>query len=218
LLETAEARMRDDGATRAVGVAHEASGRAFALANGYDVGREHRFAEVSLSALPHPPPVPEGVELRPLSAVDPYAIWRLQETVAPDDPSGLSISQPYETWHAEDWAFPDHAPEFGMAALVDGEPVAFTHVFADRERGAIWSAMTGVRPSHRGRGLARLVKAHSLHVARAAGMTRASTANDAANGPMLAVNTWLGYHAAAQSWSVRRQMAVEPSATLADPR
>ena len=77
--------------------------------------------------------------------------------------------------------FPDHAADLGAAALIAEEPVAFTQVIADRERGAIWSAMTGVAPAHRGRGLARLVKAHSLLAARSAGMIHAYTANDTAN-------------------------------------
>ncbi len=206
LLRIAEARVLEDGATMAHSVAHEAGGQGFAVAAAYEVGREHRFAEVDLGVVPEPPDAPAGVVLRSLSEVDPHAIWVLQETVAPDDPSGLSISQPFDTWYAEDWAFPDHASDLGVAAVVDGEPVAFTHVFADRDRGVIWSAMTGVLPSHRGRGLARLVKAHSLVAARSAGMYRAATANDAANAPMVAVNTWLGYRAAAQAWAVQRQI------------
>ena len=206
LLSRAEQQVHADGGTRVRAVADGVGGQSFAVRRGYDVGREHRFSEADVRAVPEPPTVPDGIELRPLAAVDPRAVWTLHEQVGPDDPSGLSISQPYETWYAEDWAFPDHAADLGVAGLVDDELVAFTHVFADRERGAIWSAMTGVAPAHRGRGLARLVKAHSLRTAGSAGMTHAYTANDNANAPMLAVNTWLGYRPAARAWSVQRQI------------
>ena len=53
--------------------------------------------------------------------------------------------------------------------------------------------MTGTARAHRGRGLAKLAKTDSLHRARAAGHTDAVTGNDAGNGPMLAINKWLGY-------------------------
>jgi len=202
LLRVAEAKVRADGGSRVNAVADGAAGRDFATTAGYEVGREHRFSFVDLAATPEPPEPPAGIELRTLAATDPRAIWALHELVAPDDPSGLSVSQPYEIWYAEDWAFPDHAADLGVAALEGGRPIAFTHVFADRDRGAIWSAMTGVHPRHRGRGLARLVKAHALRTAREAAITRGYTATDAANAPMLAVNAWLGYHPAAHAWSV----------------
>ena len=222
LLRVAEETVLADGGTRINAVADGPPGRDFAIANGYAVGREHRFSGADLAEAPEPPPVPLGVELRPLAAVDPRAIWLLQERVSPDDPSGLAISQPYETWYEEDWAFPDHAADLGVAALEGGEPTAFTHVFADRERGAIWSAMTGVLPAHRGRGLAHLVKAYALRAARDAGMTRAYTANDSANAPMLAVNDKLGYRPSGQAWTVHRTIdrAIDAprSATLSPPR
>ena len=49
------------------------------------------------------------------------------------------------------------------------------------------------RREFRGRGLARLLKSHSLHRAAEAGVTLAITDNDETNAPMLAVNTALGY-------------------------
>lgn len=49
--------------------------------------------------------------------------------------------------------------------------------------------MTGTARTHRGRGLAKLVKNASLHRARATGYTEAYTGN----APMLAINKWFGY-------------------------
>jgi len=53
--------------------------------------------------------------------------------------------------------------------------------------------MTGTIPAHRGRGLAKLVKSVALRRAAQAGVSGAFTSNDDENGPMLAVNNWLGY-------------------------
>lgn len=206
LLAAAEARIRADGGAHAQSVADSDAGRSFAEANGYRVGREHRFSSASLDGLPDLPSVPDDVVLRSLDAVDPRAIWRLHQLVSPDDPSGMSITLPYDLWRTENWASPDHSPTLGFAALVDDKPVAFTQVVADHVRGALWSAMTGVHPEQRGRGLARLVKSASLHAARARGFTDASTANDAANDAMLVVNTWLGYRPASAAWSVSRDL------------
>lgn len=203
LVASAETQVLADGGTAVIAVAHGTTGRDFAIARGYEVGREQRFSQADVVGAPAPPAAPAGIELRPLEAVDPRCIWALHERVGPDDPSGMSVSPPYDIWYEEQWAFPEHAADLGVAALDGDELVAFTNVFADRERGAIWSGMTGVVPDHRGQGLARLVKAHALRAAREAGMTTAFTANDAANAPMLAVNTWLDYRPCGQAWSVR---------------
>ena len=54
--------------------------------------------------------------------------------------------------------------------------------------------MTATRPAYRGRGLARWVKQRMLNAVAAAGVTSATTANDATNAPMIAVNDALGLH------------------------
>ena len=64
--------------------------------------------------------------------------------------------------------------------------------------------MTGCLPHRRGEGLATLAKVHALHALAAAGVTTCCTGNDAANGPMLAVNERLGYRPSAAVWSARR--------------
>ena len=60
--------------------------------------------------------------------------------------------------------------------------------------------MTGTRRAFRGQGLARLAKTASLRRARDAGCTEAFTGNDAANAPMLALNTAFGYRPFAAEW------------------
>ncbi|MBM0224834.1 hypothetical protein [Micromonospora sp. ATA51] len=65
-------------------------------------------------------------------------------------------------------------------------------------RDRYWSGMTGTRRAFRSRGLAKLAKNDSLHLARAAGYTAAFTGNDTENAPLLAINTWFGYRPTAR--------------------
>ena len=83
-------------------------------------------------------------------------------------------------------------PELTSVAVADGRPAAFSVAHTD-DGGSYGTVMTGTARAHRGRGLAKLVKNHSLHRARAAGYTEAYTGNDAGNEPMLAINRWFGY-------------------------
>ena len=78
-------------------------------------------------------------------------------------------------------------------AYVDGRLAALTMLRVDRPSGRAQNNLTATRREYRGRGLARLLKSHSLHRAAEAGATRAITDNDETNAPMLAVNTALGY-------------------------
>jgi GNAT superfamily N-acetyltransferase len=80
-----------------------------------------------------------------------------------------------------------------LVAYVDGELAGLTMLRVDRPSGRAHNNITGVRRAHRGRGLARLLKSHSLHRAAGLGVAVAATENDETNAPMLAVNTGLGY-------------------------
>ena len=98
----------------------------------------------------------------------------------------------YEDWLNTTWRRPSFDRALTSVVVVDGAVAAFSAAITDGlTRYA--SGMTGTRRAFRGRGLAKLAKSDSLHRARAAGYRDAYTANDAENGPMLAVNTWFGY-------------------------
>jgi GNAT superfamily N-acetyltransferase len=90
-------------------------------------------------------------------------------------------------------------------AEVDGTLASFSLVKRDGDR--MWSDMTATLPTHRGRGLARLVKLAALHRAAADGVAMAYTSNDAANAPMLAVNRRLGYRTTSSQWSCLRDLS-----------
>ena len=78
-------------------------------------------------------------------------------------------------------------------ALVDGQLAGLTMIRIDRPSGRAQNNLCGVRRPYRGRGLALLLKSHSLRRAAELGATIALTDNDETNAPMLAVNKRLGY-------------------------
>lgn len=187
------------------------SARDFAVRRGFAIGRELSHSRAVLSSVPQALPVPSRLRLVTFEELEPRAVFEAYGAVTGDDPSGLSGVAAYDEWLALDWQHPDHALDLSIA-LLDGSAVAsFVSTTADRDRGVVWSNLTGTRPSYRGRGLAKVVKSVALNRCRDAGFTEASTGNDALNHPMLAVNAWLGYHRAGTQW-----MAEKPLPSSAD--
>ena len=80
-----------------------------------------------------------------------------------------------------------------VVALVDGALASMTMIRVDRPSGRAQNNLAGTRRPYRKRGLATLVKSHSLVRSAALGATIAVTSNEERNAPMLAVNTRLGY-------------------------
>ncbi|MER5933189.1 GNAT family N-acetyltransferase [Streptomyces sp. NPDC002054] len=200
LLRAAEAYLAAEGAAELfVWVLDEPANRAFAERHGYRAGRSAHFLRLDLAngTLPPVPELPAGVELRPASAfaADPRPVFTVDAETVADEPSDVGTELDfgdYQHWLRYTWNHPALDKELTMVALVDGEVAAFTAAHTDGA-GRYGTAMTGTRRAHRGRGLAKLAKAASLHRARAAGYTEAFTGNDSGNGPMLAINRWFGY-------------------------
>ncbi|MBL1107699.1 GNAT family N-acetyltransferase [Streptomyces sp. 5-8] len=175
----------------------EPANRAFAERRGYRLGRSAHFLRLDLAhgTLPPLQEAPAGVELRTAAAFadDPRPLFELDAETLLDEPSDVAHEfTNYDAWLAETWNHPLLDRELTTAACVDGRPVAFTAAYTDGA-GRYSTAMTGTARAHRGRGLAKLAKLHSLHRARAAGLTEAFTGNDTGNDAMIAINTWLGY-------------------------
>ncbi|MFH8977490.1 GNAT family N-acetyltransferase [Streptomyces sp. NPDC017890] len=198
LVRTAEEYLAAEGATKLFAwVLDEPAGLAFAERHGYERRRSAHFLRFDLAngALPPVPSPPPGVELRTAAdyADDPRPMFELDAETLGDEPSDVAMEfTDYEAWLAETWRHPLLNRELTTVAVVDGRPVAFSVAYTDGGT-RYATAMTGTVRAHRGRGLAKLAKTDSLHRARAAGYTEAFTGNDAGNGPMLAVNKWLGY-------------------------
>lgn len=168
----------------------------FMEARGFTVTFVDRTSGVDPRAMPPPPPLPDGVELRTFATIDePRLVFELEVEALQDVP----VDQPfngirYDEWLERTWHFPELDGDCSMVAFVDGQAAGFTTLFMDPATLLAATAMTGVARRFRGRGLAELVKRHSLAAAAVKGVTMALTDNDESNAPMLAVNAKLGYH------------------------
>ncbi|MBM9507101.1 GNAT family N-acetyltransferase [Streptomyces sp. KK5PA1] len=175
--------------------------QAFAAHRGYRTGRAATYLRLDLgsgSPLPEPPvpTVPGGADLLPAArwAADPWPLYRADVESFRDEPGDVDYDGiGYADWRALTWDRPDFDPALSTVAVVGGEVAALVLVQTDGA-GRYWSGGTGTRRAFRGMGLAKAAKAHSLHLARAAGCRTAYTGNDDGNAPMLAINLWLGYH------------------------
>ena len=142
-----------------------------------------------------PLPVPEGVTLRSFGEIDdPRPLYELDLEVSRDVPGDEDFaSMTLEQWTSHFWHTVFADDDASLAAYVDGE-LAATHDAAGRPAQPSRPEQPHRHPrAYRGRGLARLLKTHSLHRAAQAGATIAFTNNDETNAAMLAVNHGLGY-------------------------
>jgi GNAT superfamily N-acetyltransferase len=142
-----------------------------------------------------PLPVPEGVTLVPFAEIaDPGPLYELDHEVSKDVPGDDDFgAMTLEQWKANLWHTVFADLDASLAAYVDGELAALTMLRVDRPSRRAQNNLTGTRRAYRGRGLARLLKTHSLHRAAQAGATIAFTDNDETNTAMLNVNRELGY-------------------------
>ena len=192
LLEELDGHLHSSGKPRVTTIVEDDDASRIASACwGFTVTRSLRMAAVDPRTVDHPGPTPDDVSVVPVADVGPRQVWETHQQVARDDPSGLTLPVPYDEWLTTDWSDPRARPDLGRAVLVDDELAAYSLIGTAGERA--WSAMTGTLPAQRGRGYALLAKRHTLRAAAAAGITRATTGNDDANVPMLAVNARLGY-------------------------
>ena len=198
LVRAGEEHLAAVGATKVYSyVLDEPANLAFAERHGYTKGRPGHCLRRDRPGVTRPPrpEVPPGVELRTAAdyADDPRPLFDLDAETVLDEPGDVDIEfTDYDAWLLRSWKHPLLDHELTITAVVDGRPVAFSVAYTDGA-GRYATAMTGTARAHRGRGLAKLAKIHSLYRARAAGVTEAFTGNDAGNEPMIAINKWLGY-------------------------
>ena len=141
-----------------------------------------------------PEPVPDDVRIVPFADLDdPRALYELDVEVSNDIPNEEFDGVSFEEWRDEFWRSPLIDQDASLVAFVGDELAALTMIRIDEPSGRAQNNVTGTRRAFRGRGLARLLKTHSLHLAGQRGATIAITDNDETNAPMLAVNTRLGY-------------------------
>lgn len=197
LVDRIDQHLEEIGARRVQAfVSQESVG--FARAHGYAGDREMHYVSLDLSKLPDAPPVPDGVRLVSAEEAGPELMYVADAAATLDEPSDAPADAiGYDDWLHEVWEGPTLRWDLSVAAIADGKVAAFTAVEAAGDRA--WSGMTGTLREYRGGGLAKLVKAVALREAAEAGIRTAATSMDDRNGPMKAVNTWLGYrHVATQ--------------------
>jgi GNAT superfamily N-acetyltransferase len=203
LYDRLEDHLREIGVRRAQAFAlDDANTLEWMERRGWERGASARFSMVDPRELPPMPPVPEGVTLVNLGAITAEQAYELDAAMS-DEPGDV----PSDNWSFDDfknriWEDPDLDFEMSTVALVDGELACFTNVQANHATGRCWSGGTATLAQFRGRGLAKVVKSEALRKAARGGITAALTANDYSNGPMLAVNDWLGYKVIASEHSM----------------
>jgi GNAT superfamily N-acetyltransferase len=119
-------------------------------------------------------------------------LWELHNLTVRDVPlDSPALEHPFERF--QEWLdAPMCRRDCTVIAKRGEELVGFTILNgATLERAG--TAMTGVHPAYRGRGIALAVKARSARLARDAGFRAMRTTNHLGNAPMLAVNRRLGY-------------------------
>lgn len=195
LLDAGEEHLRSHGAGTVRAMADGERLQRVLREQGYALRSSYRLSRLDLAVLPPLPERPEGVDLRPLSeyAEDPRPVFEVDAATTEDEPDDVPLALPsFAHWKRTVWQDPVKDLELSVLARVDGVPAALV-AFASDRRSRLWSDMTGTLRAHRGRGIARYAKAAALHRARERGFTTAFAGNDDTNGPMLAINTWLGY-------------------------
>ena len=202
---------RCDEHLRAIGAAVVDAGsedspaaRRFLEGRGFRHAHTSRISGVDPAGV-EPASAPAGVELRPLAGLDPALVFALDEEVSRDIPNQDLDDLKLEQWLDDYWRNPDVDLESSTAAVVDGRPVSFSHCSQagaprhDRDDGTL--------RSHRGRGLAQLVKRATLSGAAARGIQLVVTYNDETNAAMLHVNEKLGYAPARRAARLEARLA-----------
>lgn len=209
LYDPIEDHLRTIGTLRAQGYAHDdPSTIAWAQRQGWTAGAAGRFSLMDPRDLPPMPQTPPGTTVVSVSEVTPEVLYELDLAASADEPGDVSFDGiPFDLWMKRLWHSPDMRHELSTVALVDGVAASFTVVEANMETGRMWSGGTSTLPEYRGHGLAKLIKSVALRKAAEAGITAALTSNDYSNGPMLAINDWLGYKVIASDRSMLKSFS-----------
>jgi GNAT superfamily N-acetyltransferase len=174
----------------------EADGARFLEQRGFTVAARHMVFERDLATpLPASPPLPPGVAIREVPFVDGpelETVYRLEVEARRDIPGEEDVqAAPYAGWRRDLLA---EGEPLVVGAFDGGELVGMAIVaLATVPPGTALHWMTGIRASHRRRGLARALKHASLSAAAAHGAHTARTFNDSRNAGMRAINDAYGY-------------------------
>jgi GNAT superfamily N-acetyltransferase len=171
---------------------------AWAAARGFEeVGRNSRLV-LDLTAI-EPPAVepPPGIEIvswaeRPELA---HGLWEVAREAGPDVPGEEDTDVgPFEAWLDRDMRGIGDRPEAVFVALEGEEVLGYAKLSLNPERtDRAFHDLTGVRRAHRGRGIARALKAQQIAWAKANGYGSLQTSNEVRNEPIRRLNERHGY-------------------------
>jgi len=165
------------------------------LERGVEFGRELEDDEV-----PPPPPGIEIAELAPEHYRGAHEIWT--EGVADIPSTEQAEVKPFDRWLTE-----TVAKELVLVALDGPTVVGFAALDdRDREAGLAENDLTTVRRSHRGRGIAEVLKRTQFARAAERGYRRVVTGQDEGNMPMRRLNEKLGYRPLPATILMRRPL------------
>jgi mycothiol synthase len=119
-------------------------------------------------------------------------LFELDEELSLDIPTGEALVNPsFETWRAE-WLESQRVLKDAFFVAVAGHDyVGLSTLWTDGPR--LLTAMTGVRRTHRGLGLALALKLRGIQYAKDHGGQEITTMNDAPNAAMIGINEKLGF-------------------------
>lgn len=181
------------------------AGVEFATRQGFEQTRLVHYSGVDPRVLPEMPPAPADLKIVSMATVSAEQAYLADIAAGADEPGDSpNDAVAFDQWMKDVWNAPVLDKELSVAVMAGDEIASFTAFERDDDR--IWSGMTGTIPAYRGRGLAKLVKSVALRRAAEAGVVGAFTSNDDVNGPMLAVNDWLGYRRVATHTGLTRTL------------
>jgi mycothiol synthase len=174
------------------------SSLAWAARHGYyEVGRNSRLVLDLTSAEIAEPAPPDGIEIvawagRPELA---QGLWEVAREATPDIPGEEEGDiGTLEEWLARDMQGASDDARAVFAALEHGEVVGYAKLsFSEGNTERAFHDLTGVRRSHRGRGIAAALKRTQIAWAKANGYSSLQTSNEVRNEPIRRLNERHGY-------------------------
>lgn len=202
LLAALTGRARELGLRRLTGSYADATGRAFAAATGARPGNVLRRGILRLPAAPAGLPVTPapGYRLRSWVGAAPdelLASYAVARNAVNDAPGIPQVAYSAELIRDHEAAQRRRRVQVRVTVALDPADTvaAFTDLRVTRGSDVARTNETAVLAAHRGRGLARLVKAESLRLltAERPDVTAVTTTNETSNAAMLAINEKLGF-------------------------
>ena len=200
LLKTIEEEMQARKVTKSFTQVRESDSATLAFANSRGFFEERRdfFSVLDIQAFDKPMGQPTGIEFATAAQLDSDAFRRAFHAVFEEIRLDVPRATEPEPFTFDDFQTiffgdPNLLPDGTMVATHNGEFVGFSVAFNNARDGFIDQGLTGVKRTHRGRGIAQALKTRLIHWAKNQGHRQIQADNDSRNAAMLAVNESLGF-------------------------